>query len=714
MTMRRKPSGRFAGWLAGLLACAVCVSAAWATDGYAAAPKPDPIRVALYINNGKGYNVTVPTVALSSADGLDIGIRTQTGVRSWTNAPAGTQVRFSPDGFNVLLLETADASKARGLVQALSGKQDKPYLFQTSKLGKPSYRLYAGMYATKEEAEAAKTRLSAVPAIAAALAGAPAVVTGPLHLSAGTFDSVAAAEQQAESLRLKGIDAWTVLTEAADKPAFAVWVGEAADAAQLNEAKAKASQLVPGLTLTPVDPNAAYLLKRADGTAAAAAGGTGISPHYAFNPAGQTVRIGPLSSGTIAVAEKSGRQYRGVMELSVYNGRMAVVNELPLEQYLVSVVSSEMGDSWPLEALKAQAVAARTFAVRQGVKYGIAHVSDSSLDQVYNGVGSEGANAKAAVEATAGEVMLAGSSPIEPYFSSNSGGMTGDPVEVWGQPIGYLKPTASPDEGAARNVPEWLRVVLADGQVGYVRSDLARDTGERNMAGLPVYEANENGVNIRSAPYVNDTSNPPIATARAGEPLVVLGKTAESNAYAWIRGPYKADALAKQLNAAIPGAVNGKLLTLQVSKRGPSGRATELAANGAPITAAKPDQYRNALFGAPSTKFEIEETGRYTVLGAGGRTRSIPESSGPLYALTGTSGAASVDAALLADPNLILLGGGGAVRAATKDPQFILTGNGFGHGLGMSQWGARGLAEQGYDYKRILTYYYTGAAIVKE
>jgi len=62
---------------------------------------------------------------------------------------------------------------------------------------------------------------------------------------------------------------------------------------------------------------------------------------------------------------------------------------------------------------------------------------------------------------------------------------------------------------------------------------------------------------------------------------------------------------------------------------------------------------------------------------------------------------------------MLVLGSGGTLRAITAEPQFIFRGKGFGHGLGMSQWGARGYAELGYDYRYILQNYYAGTTIVK-
>ena len=65
-------------------------------------------------------------------------------------------------------------------------------------------------------------------------------------------------------------------------------------------------------------------------------------------------------------------------------------------------------------------------------------------------------------------------------------------------------------------------------------------------------------------------------------------------------------------------------------------------------------------------------------------------------------------------PNVYAMDGDGGLRAGTTSPGFVITGNGYGHGVGMSQWGARGLAEQGYDYQYILKYYYENATIEKD
>ncbi|WP_155252441.1 SpoIID/LytB domain-containing protein, partial [Paenibacillus polymyxa] len=102
------------------------------------------------------------------------------------------------------------------------------------------------------------------------------------------------------------------------------------------------------------------------------------------------------------VVERSQRTYRGDMEISMTSGQLALVNDVPLEQYLYSVVGAEVYSSWPAEALKAQAVAARSYALAQGNRFQIGNVVDGTLSQAYNGKGSEHANVSEAVDATAG------------------------------------------------------------------------------------------------------------------------------------------------------------------------------------------------------------------------------------------------------------------------------------------------------------------------
>jgi stage II sporulation protein D len=613
-----------------------------------------------------------------------------------------------------LLAETQDYSVADAIVKALEPSEDKPYVFKTIKLGKIVYRVYAGMYSNLQSATDAKQRIANGGTTASLLKGFVPAVTGPLHGTAGSFSTGNDAKPLLDSLLQNGLDAFLTIQEQAGKPIYSVWVGEAGDETQLNAVKQQAAKF--GIVLQSVDPKQPYLIKREEVTS----GITGVTvarsaEHYSSggSESGQKVWISAKEGSTIQVDERSKRKYRGSMELSEFNDSLAVVNELPFEQYIVSVVGTEMNNKWPAEALKAQAVASRTFAVKQGLKYQIAHITDSTSDQAYYGVGVEGDALTAAVQATAGEIMLFKGVPISPYYYSNAGGMTGDAVEVWGQPMDYVAVKPSPDEGAAAGKLNWYRVVLQDGTAGYIRSDYANDTGKKSPAGLAIVEANETGAAVRPAPYVDNIKNEATTKVNKGDRMTVIGQEQESNEYAWIRGPYTAAKLLESMNGTVTPAVTAPLTSLEASKWGPSGRVTELKANGKKITLPKPDNFRTALLGAPSTRFQIEETAKMTVLGADGQQRQLPQPQGTVYALSGSQSAAAKQLSA-GNGNVYVMNGSGSVRLATQDPQFRLIGRGFGHGLGMSQWGARGLADSGYDYRYILQYYYSGVTISKD
>jgi stage II sporulation protein D len=132
--------------------------------------------------------------------------------------------------------------------------------------------------------------------------------------------------------------------------------------------------------------------------------------------------------------------------------------------------------------------------------------------------------------------------------------------------------------------------------------------------------------------------------------------------------------------------------------------------NGQLIKPNRADDLRTILQSLPSIRFDIEETGRYTILGAGAK-KEEPLSTEKLFVLSGK--AASAPQPLL-DKEWAITDKNNQIRIATSDLKYRFHGQGFGHGLGMSQWGARALADLGYDYKKILQYYYVGVEIVKE
>ncbi|HEX8949854.1 MAG TPA: SpoIID/LytB domain-containing protein [Dissulfurispiraceae bacterium] len=137
-----------------------------------------------------------------------------------------------------------------------------------------------------------------------------------------------------------------------------------------------------------------------------------------------------------------GVKYPGTLDVWKGENGLYIVNELPLEEYVKGVVAAEVGSKWDVEALKAQAVVSRTYALYQRLHNGINkisyHLTSSVLHQVYKGSDIPESIVQA-VNATKGEVLTYEGSPIAAYYHSTSGGITEDPVEVFGKSYPYLK-----------------------------------------------------------------------------------------------------------------------------------------------------------------------------------------------------------------------------------------------------------------------------------
>jgi stage II sporulation protein D len=155
----------------------------------------------------------------------------------------------------------------------------------------------------------------------------------------------------------------------------------------------------------------------------------------------------PTGGGYVAIGNK---WYRGRTKLISVGGQLTAVNYVDLEHYLYSVVGSEMPVNWPLEALKAQAVAARSYALhkRQHTSNGVFDVGDTTTWQVYKGLEGEASTTQAAVNETAGQVLTFNGQIIEAVFHSSSGGHTENVEDIWSSPRPYLRGVADFDHHA--------------------------------------------------------------------------------------------------------------------------------------------------------------------------------------------------------------------------------------------------------------------------
>ena len=183
------------------------------------------------------------------------------------------------------------------------------------------------------------------------------------------------------------------------------------------------------------------------------------------------------------------RRYRGDLSLLVRNGRIQAVNQLGIETYLPSVVGSEMPAKWPLAALQAQAVAARTYALRQRVGKGDFDVKATVSSQVYKGIESETPRTRQAVATTRSLVLVHNGRLINAVFHSSSGGATEPSGEVWQNQLPYLVSVRDHDQHSP--VHRWNQRFKA----GDLRRRF-RETG--GVEGLSVLSTSSTG-RVRSA-----------------------------------------------------------------------------------------------------------------------------------------------------------------------------------------------------------------------
>ncbi len=141
-----------------------------------------------------------------------------------------------------------------------------------------------------------------------------------------------------------------------------------------------------------------------------------------------------------------GREYHGTLVLRSQGGGVSVVNGLSLDTYLRGVVPSESPSHWPLAALEAQAVAARSYALMQLKPSSWYDLVPTTADQVYGGVAAERPRSDRAVYATLGQVLMWDGQVARTYYSSSSGGRTESVQDAWpgAAPIPYLRSVADP------------------------------------------------------------------------------------------------------------------------------------------------------------------------------------------------------------------------------------------------------------------------------
>lgn len=346
--------------------------------------------------------------------------------------------------------------------------------------------------------------------------------------------------------------------------------------------------------------------------------------------------------------------YRGKMEIAKTPEGLVAVNELLLEEYLYSVVPSEMPASYPLEALKAQAVCARTYAYRHMSRSGIAgfgaHVDDSAGYQVYNNI-AENVQTTKAVKETAGKLLYYGEELCGAYYYSTSCGF-GTDVNIW-------KSTGTEDTS-------YLQAIRIGTDAGkYDGEDMMREeTFERFITGTYAsdYESNEAWYRWR---YEVDA----IEEAHI---LEILQNRYDANAKLILTKNKNGEFESKPVEKL------GDIKDIYIEKRNDGGVADELIIEGT----------RNTF------KVISEHNIRYVL--NDGRSKVIRQ-----------DGSETASATLLPSAYMVIV--------TSKEEDIVvgysLIGGGYGHGVGMSQNGAKEMAAKGFKSEDILTFFYRACEV---
>lgn len=351
-------------------------------------------------------------------------------------------------------------------------------------------------------------------------------------------------------------------------------------------------------------------------------------------------------------------RYLGDMCFSIDGSSIQVVNYVYLEHYLYGVVPYEMNDSWPIEALKAQAIAARNYAAkRAGSSRSYDLTDDSSYDQVYRGYNPAYSNAINAVNATAGQVLTSGGAIIDAYYSASNGGWTDLPYHRWGGGGDWT----------------YYRIDRDD-------YDLANPSSQFETIYFP---------------SVIDAAHP-IYTASN---LKVIPDWTKAEAY--IRQEIFNSA---KLQNAGYGVTDANSFTLT--------GVTNLVANTPETTyksdgSISQDHTRMPFNGVNDCKDLIKATGDFTV-SVGGTPVAVTDVELDLRYLDGSNGVSTYDAFYSDSLGIFAVDPYTATDGSTG---FAISQRRYGHGCGLSQRGAEQRAKSGIGYADILAFYYPGTTL---
>lgn len=461
----------------------------------------------------------------------------------------------------------------------------------------------------------------------AALAGSAAVTVGCYHLQTldtyDSFDDASAAAAQYTG----GFVAWLAGT-------YRVRIGNYTDRDSAVAAQ-ESWAMNAGLT-TELKGTSAYAVS------VVATGTANILFQFDDNGAGTGLGVEPMPAEAgekcVTYFMNGNRWYGGFRYERINGGSLTIVNMVALDDYVKGILPYEMSSSWPIEALKVQAVCARSYSLNsRGGKHRGNHfdLCNNSCCQVYLGLARATTATDAAVDETCGQVARYNGKIATCYYYSSNGGASESSSTVWGSSQStypYLVGVEDPFEATVEDKISgyrWTRTYTA-----------AELTSKLNAKGYKCSTI----VSVKVSAYTD-----------TGNPKTIAFTDSNGKTY----------------------SLNSRALVTMLSLR----------------------SYRYDFVGAETPGISINED--ITV-----------DSTAGLYALDGSGNLVPVGDSvyIITDSGTELLDTG---STAVSGDSFTISGSGWGHNVGMSQWGSFAMAQLGYTYEQILCFYYTGITVGK-
>ena len=350
-----------------------------------------------------------------------------------------------------------------------------------------------------------------------------------------------------------------------------------------------------------------------------------------------------------------GQQYYGAFQYYRVDGQnLRVLSILNVDDYIRGVLPQEMSPSWPLEALKAQALCARTYAISKLGAHGSSgfDLCPTTHCQMYVGVGTTNDRINQAVDETAGEYITYNGVLCETYYGSSNGGASENIENVWTQPYPYLRGKIDPYEAdLASRIPNYNWTVT------YTPADLT--TRMRNR-----------GISCGTITSLTVTQFTP-----TGNVLAVTMKDANGKSWTFRKDEVRIIFGTRSLRFTIGGGTQPGAVPVTDDGSVYANGGEMLTGDGLYVI----DASGNVVALPPGGAYVVDGSGAVSSVGSGGTsTPAVPSESSADGKINGV---------------------------------FTIRGTGWGHNVGMSQWGAYAMAERGLTYRDIINFYYTGVEI---